>query len=157
MQRREFITLLGGAAAWPFAARAQQPAMPVIGFLHQGQAKQAQPFRSRFPRGTKQSRLYRGPNPPTAVLIHPNNPASDPNDVMCRKRQTVWACSSWSCAPMQKANLMLHSRVPSKKSWGVADRASPFFNTKRQHLVLLATRNGLPAIYEWRDFAEAGA
>jgi putative tryptophan/tyrosine transport system substrate-binding protein len=48
------------------------------------------------------------------------------------------------------------SSVVQQKAGAILVCASPFFNIKRQQLILLAARHGLPAIYEWREFVEAG-
>jgi putative tryptophan/tyrosine transport system substrate-binding protein len=61
MRRREFIAGLGGAAAWPVAARAQQPAMPVIGYLHLGRAVSPQLMRS-FHQGLSETGYVEGRN-----------------------------------------------------------------------------------------------
>src|SRR5487761_2387627 len=63
MRRREFITLVGGAAAtWPITVRAQQPAMPVIGYLSGRPSAESQYLVSAFDKGLREGGYIMGQN-----------------------------------------------------------------------------------------------
>jgi putative tryptophan/tyrosine transport system substrate-binding protein len=62
MRRRSFITLLGGVAAWPLVARAQQPTMPVVAFIHPGASEVGARDVSAFRKGLQESGYVEGQN-----------------------------------------------------------------------------------------------
>jgi putative tryptophan/tyrosine transport system substrate-binding protein len=62
VRRRDFITLLGGAATWPLTVRAQQPAIPVIGFLHPASKAAYEDMLAAFSQGLKETGYVEGQN-----------------------------------------------------------------------------------------------
>lgn len=73
MKRREFMVVVGGAAAWPLAAGAQQKTVPVIGFLSTRTARDSQGLLAGFHRGLSEAGFAEGRNVALACSESPSH------------------------------------------------------------------------------------
>ena len=107
-RRREFITLIGGAAAWPFAARAQQPGTPVIGLLYGASQEPIQNRLRAFRQGLKDTGFVEGDNVAIAYRFaeNPTDRLPDLAADLIHRPVTVVAAMSTVAAVAAKAATM---------------------------------------------------
>jgi ABC transporter substrate binding protein len=128
MKRREIITLLGSAAAWPLVARAQQ-AMPVIGFLGFGSLENFGPFLTAFRKGLNEAGFVEGQN--VAVEYR-------------------WAEGQYDRMEKLAADLV------GERADALFVGPDAFFNTRRVQLANLAAHHSIPTAFAVREYVETG-
>ena len=138
MRRRELITLLGGAvAAWPLAARAQQPAgAKRLGLLHE-----LVPTALRI-----------------AVLANPTDQvrtASNIKDVEAAARAIGLQIHVFSASTTDEVDVAF-AAILRKRMHALLSIPDAYLNTRRVQLATLAARHALPTVYPLRDYVEAG-
>src|SRR5258708_2946529 len=179
VRRREFVLALAGAAAWPRGGRAQQAAMPVIGFLGSPSAAEWGPFVSAFQRGLKETGYVEGEN--VAVEYRWADGQYDrlsalATDLVRRQVAVIFAAGSAAPAIAAKGvtavalGVQVHilnavtvaeidtafASLREQRIGMLAFGADPFFLGRREQFVALAARHAVPAIYFAREFVAAG-
>jgi putative ABC transport system substrate-binding protein len=103
MRRRDFIGFIGGAAAWPLTARAQQSAMPVIGFLTEVPNVANAPFQPDFLRGMAELGYVEGKNFATEYRANPESLPQAATDLVRRNVNAIVASGPAAVAAVSKA------------------------------------------------------
>src|SRR6266699_1434071 len=163
MRRREFIALLGGAVAWPLGAGAQQPAVPVIGFLSSRSPVESAAVVAAFGRGLREAGFVEGQNVAIAFRWaegrYDQLPALAADLVGLRVDLLFAAGGPPSALAAKSATAtipIVFSAANDPVRLGLIVAGEPFFDSRRDRIVALSARHAIATGYAWRENVVAG-